>query len=167
LFFSIFAAKELGFSTFKIGISLLFVQLIGFPATWLGGKLNKRFNNVPLLGLSILLWGIVIALMVTSPSLVTFAVVVFLTGLTIGNSQSIIRAQYSTVINKRESGYQFGIYAFISQAATSIGPIVYGLASDSLGSQKVPMGCLFVLMVIGFVIIWKVMNGVRPKLETV
>lgn len=167
LFFSIFATKELGFSTFKIGISLLFVQLIGFPATWLGGKLTKRFNNVSLLGLSILLWGIVIALMITNPSLVTFALVVFLTGLTIGNSQSFLRAQYSTVINKSESGYQFGIYAFISQAATSFGPIIYGLASDSLGSQKVPMIFLFVLMVIGFVIIWRVMSGVRPKLETV
>lgn len=166
LFFSIFAAKELGFSTFKIGISLLFVQLIGFPATWLGGKLTKRFNNVSLLGLSIVLWGIVIALMITNPSLITFAFVVFLTGLTIGNSQSLIRAQYSTVINKSESGYQFGIYAFISQAATSIGPIVYGFASDSLGSQKVPMIILFVLMVIGFIIIWQVMNKVKPKLET-
>ncbi|MFA6427258.1 MAG: MFS transporter [Candidatus Magasanikbacteria bacterium] len=167
LFFSIFAAKELGFSTFKIGISLLFVQLIGFPATWLGGKLTKRFNNVSLLGLSILLWGIVIALMITNPSLVTFAFVVFFTGLTIGNSQSFLRAQYSTVINKSESGYQFGIYAFISQAAASIGPIIYGLASDSLGSQKVPMLFLFALMVIGFVIIWKIMNKVKPKIEMI
>ena len=166
LFFSIFAAKELGFSTFKIGISLLFVQLIGFPATWLGGKLTKRFNNVSLLGFSILLWGIVIALMITNPNLITFAFVVFLTGLTIGNSQSLIRAQYSTVINKSESGYHFGIYSFISQAATSIGPIIYGLGSDSLGSQKVPMVFLFVLMVIGFIIIRNVMNNVNPKLET-
>ncbi len=161
LFFSIFAAKELGFSTFKIGVSLLLVQLIGFPATWLGGKLTKRFNNISLLGLSILLWGVVIALMITNPSLITFAFIVFLTGLTIGNSQSIIRAQYSTVINKSESGYQFGIYAFISQAATSIGPIFYGIASDSLGSQKVPMIFLFVLMIIGFIIIRKVMKNVK------
>ena len=159
LFFSIFAAKELGFSTFKIGISLLFIQLIGFPATWLGGKLTKRFNNVSLLGFSILLWGIVIALMTTNPNLTTFALVVFLAGLTIGNSQSLIRAQYSTLINKSESGYQFGIYSFISQAATSIGPIVYGLTSDALGSQKVPMIFLFILMVIGFIIIQNVMNN--------
>lgn len=167
LFFSIFAAKELGFSTFKIGVSLLLVQLIGFPATWLGGALTKRFNTVSLLGWSIVLWGIVIALMITSPSIATFALVVFLTGLTIGNSQSLIRAQYSTIIHKSESGYQFGIYAFISQAATSIGPIMYGLASDSLGSQKVPMIFLFVLMVTGFAIIRKVMKNIERKPETV
>lgn len=161
LFFSIFAAKELGFSTLKIGVSLLFVQLIGFPATWIGGKLTKRFNNVSLLGLSILMWGVVIVLMISTPNLITFAFVVLLTGLTIGNSQSLIRAQYSTVINKSDSGYQFGIYAFISQAATSIGPIVYGIASDSMGSQKVPMIFLFALMVIGFIIIRNVMSSVK------
>ena len=158
LFFSIFAAKELGFSTFKIGISLLLVQLIGFPATWLGGRLAKRFDSVSLLGLSILLWGMVIGLMITSPTLIAFALVIFLTGLTIGNSQSILRAQYSTIINKSESGYQFGIYSFVSQAATSIGPIIYGLASDSFGSQKVPMLVLFVLMVLGFLTIRNVMK---------
>lgn len=161
LFFSIFAAKELGFSTFKIGVSLLFVQLIGFPATWIGGKLTKRFNNVSLLGLSILLWGVIIMLMIGSPNGITFAFVVLLAGLTIGNSQSLIRAQYSTVINKSDSGYQFGIYAFISQAATSIGPIVYSLASDFMGSQKVPMIFLFMLMVIGFIMVRNIMTSVE------
>lgn len=164
LFFSIFASKELGFSSFKIGVSLLFVQLIGFPATWLGGKLTKRYNNIGLLGISVLIWGIVLALLITSPSLTAFAFVVFLTGLTIGNSQSLIRAQYSTVIHKSESGFQFGIYALVSQAATSIGPIVYGLASDSLGSQKVPMIFLFILMVIGFGIIWRVMSHITREI---
>ncbi len=163
LFFSIFASKELGFSAFKIGVSLLSVQLIGFPATWIGGRLTKRFNSILLLGLSILLWGIVIALMITNPNLITFAFVVFFTGLTIGNSQSFLRAQYSTIINKSDSGYQFGIYSFISQAATSIGPIIYGLASDSLGSQKVPMIFLFILMVIGFVIIRNVINSIKTN----
>lgn len=33
------------FKRFKIGVSLLFVQLIGFPAPWLGGKLWKYLRE--------------------------------------------------------------------------------------------------------------------------
>lgn len=161
LFFSIFASKELGLSTAMIGASLLLVQVVGFPATWLGGKLAKKFNSLLLLGLCVLIWGGVIALMINSPNMIAFGFVVFLTGLTIGNSQSFLRAQYSTIIDKSDSGYQFGIFAFISQAATSIGPIVYGLASDSLGSQKIPMIFLFGLMVVGFLLVRGVMKRVN------
>ncbi len=161
LFFSIFASTELGLSTAMIGASLLLVQVVGFPATWLGGRLAKRFGSVLLLGLCVLIWGVVIALMINSPNMITFALIVFFTGLTIGNSQSFLRAQYSTIIDKGDSGYQFGIYAFISQAATSVGPIVYGLASDSLGSQKIPMVVLFGLMVVGFLLVRVVMKRVN------
>jgi MFS-type transporter involved in bile tolerance (Atg22 family) len=139
--------------------------LVGFPATWLGGKLTKFITGIKLLGFCIILWGIVIFLMITNPSLLTFTFVVFLTGLTIGNSQSILRAQYSTIIRKSESGYQFGVYAFISQAATSVGPILYGFASDLLRSQKVPMVFLFALMVVGFVMIQNVTSKIKAKLE--
>ncbi|MDD5437704.1 MAG: MFS transporter [Patescibacteria group bacterium] len=158
LFFSIFASKELGYTNQKIGMILLLVQLIGFPATWFGGRLVRRIGDIRLLGLSILIWGIVIALMIMKSNGISIYVIAILTGLTIGNSQSLIRAQYANIIEKSESGYQFGIYSFISQAAVSIGPILYGFASDALQSQKIPLIFLFVLMVVGFFLVRWVMT---------
>jgi UMF1 family MFS transporter len=158
LFYSIYAATELKLSSFIIAVTLLFVQVIAFPSTWYGGRLASKGNSLYWLGLSILLWGIVIVLLTLNLGMVGLAFIVLFTGLIIGNSQSYLRAQYSTLIDKSEAGLQFGIYSFISQAAVFIGPIIYGFASDRLKSQKIPLLALFALMVIGYLLVWMITN---------
>jgi UMF1 family MFS transporter len=166
LFYSIYAATELRLSSTTIAVTLLVVQLIAFPATWYGGRLAGRSNVLYWLGLSVLLWGAVIILLVLNLGMVGLAVIVILTGLIIGNSQSYLRAQYSTYIDRSESGLQFGIYSFISQAAVFIGPIIYGFSSDYLKSQKIPLLALFLLMLIGYLLIYVVtmqISALRKK----
>ena len=150
MFFSIFAAEELHLSTFIIGICLLFVQLIGFPATYFGGLLAERKNPINLLGITIIIWGIAICLLVLFKSVFSLVIIIILAGLVVGNSQSYIRAQYSTLIKKSESGLQFGFYSLVSESSVIIGPIAYGFASDYLHSQKIPMMILYLLMVLGY-----------------
>ncbi len=160
LFYSIYAATELKLSSTIIAATLLVVQLVAFPATWYGGRLASKGNVLYWLGLSVFLWGIVIVLLTLNLGMAGLALIVLFTGLIIGNSQSYLRAQYSTFIDKSESGFQFGIYSFISQAAVFVGPIIYGYASDYLKSQKIPLLVLFALMLIGYLLIWKVTGQV-------
>jgi UMF1 family MFS transporter len=161
LFYSIYAATELGLSTFVIGVTLLLVQLIGFFATWGGGWLTTRHNSLLLLGITILFWGVVIALLYFNLGMPGLVLIVIFTGLVIGNSQSYLRAQYSTLIDKSESGFQFGIYSFISQAAVFIGPVIYGFASDRLKSQRIPLLALFVFMLIGYVLVRIIIHQIK------
>jgi MFS transporter, UMF1 family len=168
LFFSIFASRELGYSTMRIGLSLLALQIVAFPTTWLGGRLTKTYHTLPLLGLSILCWVVVIILMVTTKNPIAFVLAILLAGTALGNSQSFLRAQYSTLIDPSESGFQFGLYAFISQAAVSVGPIIYGMASDQLQSQKIPLIGLAVLMGLGFICIRHVIHQVHiPRIANI
>ncbi len=150
LFFSIFAAQELHLSTLAIGACLLGVQIIAFPATYFGGILAERFNSQNLLGITIFLWGIIIILLVLFKSLFSLIIVIFLAGLVIGNSQSYMRAQYSTLIRKGESGFRFGFYSLVSEASVIVGPVAYGFSSDYFHSQKIPILILYVLMVFGY-----------------
>lgn len=152
LFYSIYAATELELSSFTIAITLLVVQLIAFPATWFGGRLATSGNSLYWLGISILLWGIVIILLTLNLGTLGLVFIVLFTGLIIGNSQSYLRAQYSTFIDKSESGFQFGLYSIISEAAVFIGPVIYGYASDYLHSQKIPLLVLFGLMLVGYLL---------------
>jgi MFS-type transporter involved in bile tolerance (Atg22 family) len=46
----------------------------------------------------------------------------------------------------------------VSQAASSVGPVLYGFMSDGLGSQKVPLLVFLGVMVIGYGVVWKVTN---------
>jgi UMF1 family MFS transporter len=161
LFFSIFANRELKLSSAVIGVFLLVVQLVAFPATWYGGYLSKRYNPLSLLGLTIIFWGATIGLLVSHPSIWTMIAVTILGGFAVGNSQSYLRSQYATLINRSESGFQFGIYAIVSEAAVFIGPIMYGYASDHLHSQRVPLMGLFVLMVLGYALVRLVVGRVK------
>ena len=158
LFYSIFLSQELGLSNGAIGILLLIVQLIAFPATWYGGVLAKGSLSLTMLGLTILCWGLAIALLVLHTGWFGLAGITILGGLAVGNSQSILRAQYATLIDRSESGYQFGMYAIISEGAVFIGPILYAYASEYLHSQKIPLIALFFLMVLGYLIIVRLMK---------
>lgn len=160
LFFSIFASKEIGLSNTVIGALLLLVQLIGFPATYFGGRLTLKKKPIQLLGITMIIWGILICMLVLFKNIIALVIVTILAGLVIGNSQSYIRAQYSTLIKKSESGLRFGFYSFISQASVVIGPLLYGFASDRLHSQKIPIIILFVLMIIGYYLIQKATKNV-------
>src|SRR3989344_907735 len=153
LFFSIFAAEELHLSTMAIGVSLLFVQLIGFPATYFGGLLAERKKPINLLGITIIIWGVIVCFLVLFKSILSLVIVIILGGLVIGNSQSYIRAQYSTLIKKSESGLRFGFYSLVSESSVIIGPIAYGFASDRLHSQKIHIMVLYVLMLIGYFLV--------------
>ncbi len=164
LFITIYLSKELGFSSMKIGMTFLAVQFIAFPATWYGGKLAKQFDMMKLLGITILLWGVTVAFLVHNAGLHGLLVIIIAGACTIGNSQSLLRSQYATVIERSESGFQFGIYTVASEAAVFIGPIVYGVGSDFFHSQRIPLICLFITMVIGYMIIWKIVRGIAPKL---
>ena len=137
LFAAIYFSKELGFSAIQVGLLFLTIDLIAFPATWFGGRLAQQYDCLKLLGYTIILWGISLTIFsFPHVSWLWLGTAVLLIGLAYGNSQSYLRSQYSTFVDRSESGFQFGMYAILSEVAVTVGPVVYGYASDQLHSQK-------------------------------
>ncbi|MDO8509989.1 MAG: MFS transporter [bacterium] len=163
LFITLYLTKEMGFTALQVGMILLAVQLIAFPATWYGGKLAKNFDVVKLLGITIILWGLTVAFLTLNAGMLGLTIIIIAGACALGNSQSYLRAQYSTIIDPSESGFQFGIYSIASEAAVFVGPIIYGVASDYFKSQRIPLICLFVTMVIGYIIIWKITRNIARE----
>lgn len=163
LFISIYLSTEMGFSTTKIGVIFLLIQLVAFPATLYGGKLAKKFNTLKLLGWTMFLWGVSILFLVFNIGILGLALIIATGVLALGNSQSYLRAQYSNVVERSESGFQFGIYTIVSEASVFIGPIVYGFASDYFHSQKIPLLILFGTMLFGYVLIWRVVRKLEKS----
>jgi MFS-type transporter involved in bile tolerance (Atg22 family) len=166
LFAALYLSGEMHFLEWQVGIAFLFIQLVGFPATWLGGRLVKYYSSLKLLGWNICIWGVALILFLSSRgSFLELGIAIFLMGLVYGNTQSYLRSQYSTIIRRNESGFQFGIYSVISEAAVFIGPIVFGYASDALHSQKIPLFLLFGFMALGYFLIWNIMRHVNLLTE--
>ncbi len=159
LFAATYLAGEKHFSVIQVGMAFIVIDAIGFPATWYGGKLVKRYGSLCLLGLTVLAWGVALcSLVVLQWGWIGIGIAIVIMGLVYGNSQSYLRSQYATVIDKSESGFQFGLYSFVSEAAAIIGPVMYGYASDQLHSQKLPLLGLFVLMAVGYGLVRMVMK---------
>lgn len=161
LFYTIYLSREMGFSSGSIGLILILIQLIAFPATWYGGRLADKYDPVALLGLTILFWGLALVGLLAHLGWWGLGLNIILGGAAIGNSQSYIRAQYANVIAKSESGFQFGIYSIVSEGAVFIGPIIFGFASDKLHSQAIPLICLYIFMLGGFLVIRNVSRKIN------
>jgi len=161
LFFTIYLSQEFGFSNMQIGVAILVVQLIAFPATWYGGYLTRKFDVLNLLGFTILLWGIAIFFLVVNVGIIGLIIFLIAGSLAIGNTQSYLRSQYSNIIERSESGFQFGLFSIVSEAAVFVGPIIYGYGSDYFKSQKIPLVILYITMMIGFILIWKSVKKIR------
>lgn len=154
LFFSIYASSELGLASSDIGATLLLVQLVAFPATWWGGRLPEKFSGLRLLGMTIPVWFVAIALLILwVESVQQLWVVAILCGLVLGNTQSYLRALYSNITPRARAGYHFGFYIFTTQAAAFVGTWLYGSLSAALGSQQLPMAIIALLMVLGFALV--------------
>jgi UMF1 family MFS transporter len=168
LFASIYFSTELHLSVTEVGILFLVIDLIAFPSTWFGGVLAQRYSSLKLLGYTIILLGVSLAIFISPHAgwpLLSMAVL--LIGLAYGNSQSYLRSQYSTLVKPSESGFQFGMYSVISEAAVLIGPVLYGYASDQLHSQKIPMIFLFGCMLAGYAIVWRIVSAMHPQKRTI
>ncbi len=95
LFVSIYLSAEMGFSTMKIGIVFLTLQLLAFPATWIGGKLAKKFNTLKLLGWTMFFWGVCIAFLVFNIGMVGL-VLIILSGILSNMDLSLILTSSSS-----------------------------------------------------------------------
>lgn len=164
LFYSIYASQELKLSTQIIGVTLLCVQLIGFFSTWYGGRIADNKGTIKVLGISILIWIIIIILLITTNDFISLSIIVILTGLVIGNSQSLLRAQFTSFVEKYNIGFNFGLFALATQAAVIVGPILHGFLSDKFDSQKKPMILLIIFLVIGYGLVSIVSGRIKKNI---
>ncbi len=158
LFFTLYCSKELLLSSTTIGLMLFLIQIIACPSTVWGGAWASRRGGLPVffLAMTCMISALVLLVLPASwPALVAISV---LGGLGVGNSQSVLRSHYALLVAPERSGAEFGVYSLVSQAAVILGPILYGLTSDHLDSQKVPILVLAALMAVGSGIVIRSMS---------
>lgn len=156
LFFSIYGTQELWLSSNLLGGLILLSQLIGLPATIYGTKyIIPRLGEKKAMNIYIVMWLIAIGgLLIGGYRALWITIVVG--GLSMWSLQSLMRSEYASLVNPRQSGYEFGFFVLATQIASSIGPIAYGYMSDALGSQKIPLSIFALLMAIGWIILYHI-----------
>lgn len=152
-FTAIYASHELHLTARSIGLLLVGVQVAAFPATWLVSRIASKIGINLVLCLCGVVWLAVLMLLSLRVSFGGLVVAAILTACVIGSTQSLMRAQFSLIVESGKASEMFGWYAIASESAAVIGPLLFGWISVGTGSERVAMASLSIPLSIGVLIV--------------
>lgn len=146
----------LGLPSQSLMTALLIVQLVGFPAAILFGRLAGRIGTRRAILLGI---GIYVAITLLGAAMRTardFYVLAILVGLAQGGVQALSRSFYSRLVPPNESGEFFGFYNMLGRFSAVLGPMLMGVTGLVTGSPRLSIVSVAVLLIAGGVLLARV-----------
>jgi UMF1 family MFS transporter len=124
---------------------------------WIDDLLGAKFTiNVSIAALILLGTGILLVHDVT-----WFWVLGMAIGIFIGPTQSASRSLMARLAPPEMTGEMFGLFALSGRVTAFVGPLLVGTVATVAGSQRVGMGVIILLFVIGFVLMLPVEEPAR------
>ncbi len=144
---------SIGFDSGQLILALLITQFVGFPATWVYGRMT-RFVGVR----SGIFFGITVYALVTvwgslMQSAWEFYVLAIVIGLVQGGVQALSRSLYARLIPASQAAELFGFYNMVGKSAAVIGPIMMGWLGVLTGSPRLAILSLIILFAAGFLLL--------------
>lgn len=158
-FASIFARETLQMSSTTIGALLLYVQVVGVPATIISGRLADRWGAKRVVISGAAGWAMVCVWMLVATSAVEFYAVCTLMGLVVGSTYSAARTMLARVAPPGRAGEAFGLNLFSGRIAEAIAPLVFGSVSSATGSQRLGVAAMLPFLLSGIVLLSQVRSN--------
>jgi len=141
--------KEIGIGTTDLIAAILAVQFIGIPCAFLFGRLAKIIGakRSILFGL-----GVYAAISVGGYFMQTalhFWILAVLVGFVQGGTQALSRSIFGNMVPKTKSAEFFGFYNVSSKFAGIVGPAVFAVVGQVMGSSRLSIVVLVVFFVVG------------------
>ena len=158
---------DIGIGQNEMIAALLLTQFIGFPATWLFGKLASRREGFFMLYVSLAVYLFIVILGYFMTNAVHFFALAVLVGLVQGGSQSTSRAIYSRMIPLGRTAEFNGFLSFSSRFFSLLGPLVFGIVGLMTGSSRPAILAIAGFFVIGIALLTTVnfKKGCKEALE--
>ncbi|MDI4644370.1 MFS transporter [Cohnella sp. F6_2S_P_1] len=147
--------------------ALLLTQFVGFPATWLFGRLADRIGGKKMLYGALSVYVIIVLLGYFMTNEYHFFALALLVGLVQGGAQSTSRAIYSRLIPPGRTAEFNGFLSFTSRFFSFGGPLVFGVVGVLTGSSRAALLAiaLFFLVGIALLALVKLEKGWREATE--
>lgn len=147
--------------------ALLLTQFVGFPATWLFGRLADRIGGKKMLYGALSVYVIIVLLGYLMTNEYHFFALALLVGLVQGGAQSTSRAIYSRLIPPGRTAEFNGFLSFTSRFFSFGGPLVFGIVGVLTGSSRAALLAiaLFFLVGIALLALVKLEKGWREASE--
>lgn len=144
-------AKELD-STVVIG-TLLAVQFVGIPCSFLFGGLAGRFGPKRLVLVGVGMYVVISVLAWRMESARGFVLLGVLVALVQGGTQALSRSLFASMIPAHKSGEFFAFFGIGEKFAGILGPLFYGLAIAWFGSEQGAILSVIPFFVLGGVLL--------------
>jgi len=144
---------SIGFSSSQLILAMLITQFIGFPSTFIYGRITAYVD----VRVGILFGLVIYALMTIWGSLMQsvweFYALAVIIGLVQGGVQALSRSLYSRLIPQNRAAELYGFYNMVGKSAAVIGPVMMGWLGVVTGSPRLAILSLLVLFVGGMLLL--------------
>jgi MFS transporter, UMF1 family len=151
---AIFAKDELKIPQEGLITTLLLIQLVAIPGSYLASYLSSKFGNATGLLVFVALWSLapIGAYFTYTPT--PFYYIAAMVGLVMGGIQSLSRSTFAKLLPEgiSDTASYFGVYDIVEKIAIFLGTLIFGTLSQNIGMRSSVLFIL-VLFLAGFALL--------------
>lgn len=155
---ALFADKELKIPTTGLIVTILLIQLVAIPGSYMASWLSKKYGNTVALRIIIAIWATTPLAAYFTTTAEEFYVIAATVGLVMGGIQSLSRSTYAKLIpdNTNDTASYFGFYDITEKLATSIGTFTFGAIIQATGSMRNSVLLILIFFIVGFILLTRI-----------
>jgi len=155
---TIFADKELHIEKTGLIVTLLLIQLIAIPGSFLASWLSSKFGNTKALLIEIFIWSLMPLAAYFTTTAMEFYVIASIVGLVMGGIQSLSRSTYAKLIpeDTKDTASYFGFYDIVEKFAITVGTLLFGFVEQITGNMRNSVLVILVFFIIGFLFLMRI-----------
>jgi UMF1 family MFS transporter len=155
----IFGKKELGISTSKLIILILFLNVVAIFGAYLFSRISEKIGNIKTLKLTIAIWGFIcfaIYLLDAKNKYIDiqFIAIGGMIGMVLGAIQSLSRSTYSKLLPETEDhATYFSFFDVTEKIAIVVGTFIFGFVASITNSMRNSIFILAIFFLLGYIVL--------------
>lgn len=149
-------------------VAVLVIQLVAVLGAFLFSRSSKKWGNLPVLGVALIIWVICISAcyrLVDTPT--EFYVLAGCVGLVMGGTQALSRSTYSKYLPKtKDTASFFSFYDITEKFGIVLGMITFGALEEIFGDIRTSVLSLITFFALGLIALFFVPKNEDPDVPT-
>jgi len=152
---TLFAGNELGIPVSTQVQVVLMIQFVASLGAYLFNLLAGRIGAKKSIMINLVIWvGLLIYAFAFLYNTVQFWVLGAILALVLGGSQALSRSLFSQMIPQNRESEYFSFYEISERGTSWIGPLVFGLAVQLTGTQRIAILSLIAFFAVGLILLY-------------
>jgi UMF1 family MFS transporter len=140
---------EIGIGRAELITSIVLVQFVGIPFSFLFGTLAGWIGAKRAIFLGLVVYGVISVLGYYMRTATHFLVLALLVGVVQGGTQALSRSLFASLIPRQKAGQFFGFFAVVEKFAGIFGPLVFSAMIAVGGSSRGAVLSVIAFFVVG------------------